>query len=109
TTITGTAPGFGPGTVDVTVTNSVISLGTLPALGPGQTTSLPISLSTAAPASGLTVTFASSNPSVATVTPSVFIPSGAQVPATNPQVSAVGVGSAQINATAIGFAPDSRG
>ena len=81
TTITGTAPGFGAGTVPVTVTSSVISLGALPNLGPGQTASLPISLSTAAPASGVTVSFTSTNPSVATVTPSVFIPGGAQVPA----------------------------
>ena len=108
TTITGTAPGFGSGTVPVTVTSSVISLGALPNLGPGQTASLPISLSTAAPASGVTVSFSSTNPSVATVTPSVFIPGGAQVPAANPQVTAVAVGSAQINAAAIGFAPDSR-
>ena len=70
---------------------------------------LPTSLSTTAPASGVTVTFVSSNPSVATVSQSVFIPGGAQVPAANPQVTAVGVGTAQINATAIGFAPDSRG
>jgi uncharacterized repeat protein (TIGR01451 family) len=109
TTISATATGFGPGSVDVTVTSSSISLGSLPALGPGQTTSLPISLSTAAPASGLTVSFTSTNTDVATVTSSVFIPGGSQVPAANPQVTALAVGSTQINAVAIGFAPDSRG
>ncbi len=76
TTITGTAPGFGPGSVTVTVTSSVISLGALPTLGPGQTASLPISLSTPAPAGGVTVSFTSTNPNVATVTAERLHPGG---------------------------------
>jgi uncharacterized repeat protein (TIGR01451 family) len=107
-TINGTASGFAAGSVAITVTSSVISLGALPTLGPGQALSLPISLSTAAPAGGVTVSFASTNTNVATVTPSVFIPGGAQVPAANPQVTGVNVGTATINASAIGFAPDAR-
>ncbi len=107
-TITGTATGFASGGVNVTVTSSVISLGTLPTLGPGQPLSLPISLSTPAPAGGVTVSFASTNTNIVTVTPSVFIPQGTQVPSANPQVTGVNIGAAQINASAIGFAPDTR-
>lgn len=108
TTITGSATGFAPGSVDVTATSSVISLGALPTLGLGQALSLPISLSIPAPTGGVTVSFVSTNTNVATVTPSVFIPQGAQVPSANPQVTGVNIGPAQINASAIGFAPDTR-
>jgi uncharacterized repeat protein (TIGR01451 family) len=107
-TIRATASGFTPATAPITVTGSVISLGELPTIGLGQSLSLPISLSTAAPASGVTVNFVSTNPSVTSVTGSVFIPGNARVPAANPQVVGVNVGSAQINATATGFAPDAR-
>src|SRR5262249_52307649 len=106
--ITGSAAGFAPGSTNVTVTNSVISLGALPTQGPGQAVSLPVSLSVPAPGAGVTVNFTSSNTSIATVTPSVFIPGGAQVPAANPQVTGVAIGSASITASATGFAPDSR-
>ncbi len=108
TTITGTATGFAPGHVSVTTTSSIISLGALTTIGLGQSTSLPINLSTPAPAGGVTVNFASSATNIATVTSNVFIPQGAQVPAANPQVTGVNIGSAQITASAIGFAPDTR-
>jgi uncharacterized repeat protein (TIGR01451 family) len=107
-TITGTATGYATGNVSVTTTSSVISLGALPTLGPGQTLSLPISLSTPAPTGGVTVSFTSANSSIATVTPSVVIPGGSQVPAANPQVTGVLVGMTTIGASATGFAPDTR-
>src|SRR5262249_5012898 len=101
-TITGSAAGLASGTVNVTTTNSVISLGNLANLGPGQNLSLPISLSVPAPPGGVTVNFASANASVATVTSSVFIAGGSQVPAANPQVTGVSVGSSAITASATG-------
>jgi uncharacterized repeat protein (TIGR01451 family) len=107
-TITASAVGFVAGNVSVTTTSSIISLGALPTIGLGQSTSLPINLSTPAPAGGVTVNFTSSAPTIATVTGSVFIAQGTQVPAANPQVTGVNIGSAQITASAIGFAPDSR-
>ncbi len=45
-------------------------------VGLGQTISLPVSISTPAPAGGVTVTLTSSDPATVTVTPSVFIPAG---------------------------------
>jgi uncharacterized delta-60 repeat protein len=107
-TLTGNASGFTAGTTSVTVTNALISLGALPAIALGQSVSLPVSLTAPAPASGLTVNFASSDVSVATVTTSVFIAAGQTIPTADPQVTGVSIGTAQISASAAGFAPDSR-
>ncbi len=104
--LTASAPGYVNATAPLAVTSNLISFGTIPALGPGQSASLPVSLSFAAPTGGLTINFASSNAAVATVTPSVFVPAGLLIPSANPQVTGVTIGSAQINATATGFAPD---
>jgi hypothetical protein len=106
TVLTATAPGYVNATAPLTITTNLISFGTIPVLGPGQSASLPVSLSFAAPTGGLTINFASSNGAVATVTPSVFVPAGLLIPAANPQVTGVTIGSTQINATATGFAPD---
>ena len=107
-TLTGSAAGFASGTTSVTVTNTLISLGTLPAIGLGQNVSLPISLTAPAPAGGVTVNFTSNDTSIATVTASVFIAAGQTIPVSNPQVNGVNIGSAQITALAPGFAPDTR-
>ncbi len=107
-TLTAGAAGFTSGTTGVTVTNTLISLGALPAIGLGQSVSLPISLTAGAPAGGVTVNFTSSDTSVATVTTSVFIAAGQTIPVSNPQVNGVNIGTAQINAVAPGFAPDVR-
>jgi hypothetical protein len=72
----------------------------------GAQSSIAVSLSNAAPPGGVTINFATDNSSIATVTPSVFIPQGQKVPASNPQVTGAGVGTAQITATSEGFAPD---
>ena len=106
TVLTATAPGYVNATAPLTITTNLISFGTIPVLGPGQSASLPVSLSFAAPTGGLTINFASSNAAVATVTPSVFVPAGLLIPSANPQVTGVTIGSTQINATATGFAPD---
>lgn len=107
-TITASATGYYGSSVTLSSTSSLISLGTIPTVAPGQSVSLPLSLGTPAPAGGVTVNFTSASPSIATVTPSVFIPGGLQIPASNPQVTGVTVGVAAINATATGFAPGSR-
>ena len=46
----------------MTATNSLVSLGTIPPVSPGQSVSLALSLATNAPAGGVTVNFTSSNP-----------------------------------------------
>lgn len=107
-TITGSATGYYGSSVTLSATNSLISLGAIPAVAPGQSVSLPLSLGTPAPAGGVTVNFTSATPGIATVTPSVFIPGGLQIPASNPQVTGVTVGTSSITATATGYAPGAR-
>jgi hypothetical protein len=107
-TLQATATGYPTSTTSVTVTSSEISLATGLVLAPAQTSSLAFSLSTPAPAGGVTVNFVSSNTAVATVTASVFVPAGAKVASTNPQVTGVTIGSANITASATGFAPDTQ-
>jgi hypothetical protein len=70
-----------------------------------QTAAFPVSLSTAAPAGGVTVTLTSSNSSLVNVFPaSTFVPGGATAPASQPQVNGVNIGSATITASAPGYA-----
>ena len=109
-TLTGTAAGYSPISTGIEVTgSSLISLGQNLVVAPGNTASLALSLGIPAPAGGLTITLTSGSPSIATVTPSVFIPAGLQVPAANPVITGVGIGTAVIGASATGFAPDSTG
>ena len=108
TTITASAANYFTGSSTVTATYSLVSLGTIPPVAPGQTVSLALSIATAAPAGGVTIYFTSSNSSVATVTPSVFIPEGQRTAATNPQIVGLVIGTTVINATAEGYAPDTR-
>ncbi len=104
TALSASAAGFVTDTVNVQVTTALISLPTVTAVAPGQTASLPLSLSEPAPAGGLTVALTSSNSAIATVDASVFIPAGQQIPAANPQVSGVALGTASVLASAPGFA-----
>lgn len=107
-TLTASATGFTSGATQVSVTATVISFGTIPPVAPGQSVSLPVSLSSPAGAGGVTINLVSVNPSIATITPSVFVPAGLQTPTSNPQVTGVTIGSTTVNASASGFAPDSR-
>jgi Chitobiase/beta-hexosaminidase C-terminal domain len=107
-TITASASNYLAGSGTVTATNSLVSLGTIPAVSPGQSVSLALSLATNAPAGGVTVNFTSSNPAVATITASVFIPQGQRTAATNPQITGVTIGTTTITATAQNYAPDTR-
>jgi hypothetical protein len=105
--IQASAPNYISGTANVTSTNSLISLGAIPTLAPGQTVSLPLSLGTPAPAGGVTVNFTSGNNALATISPaSVFISAGLTVPTANPQVTGVNIGATTITATGTGYAPD---
>jgi hypothetical protein len=107
-TLSASATNYQTGTVQATGTAAQVSLGTIPAVAPGQMVSLALSLATPAPAGGTTVTFTSSNPSVATVTASVFVPAGQQTAATNPQVTGIIIGTTNITANAPGYAPAVR-
>jgi uncharacterized protein (TIGR03118 family) len=74
-------------------------------VAPGQTISLPLTLSSPAPAD-LMVSLTSSNPNVATVTPTEFISAGSTgQDRRGPTVTGVNFGTATITATAPGFAP----
>ncbi len=67
----------------------------------GQTVSLGVSLFTPAPVGGVTIALGSSDATVLTVTPSVFIPAGGT--STTAQVSGVASGQATVTASAPGF------
>jgi hypothetical protein len=105
--LSASATGYVTGSTSVTATSSLISFGAIPTVALGGTQSLPLSLGTAAPAGGLTVTLTSSNPSIATVTSTVFIAAGSTVPAANPQITGVSIGTTKITATGTAFAPAS--
>lgn len=107
-TLSASATGYQTGTVVATSTNAQVSLGLIPAVAPGQTQSLALSLATAAPAGGTTVTFTIANTNIATVTSSVFVPAGLFTAATNPQVAGVLIGTTTVTANAPGYAPATR-
>ena len=97
-----------PNIADTTANVSVSPAGAivLPAnttVGLGQSTAFTVTLPAAAPAGGITVTLSSSDASKVTVPPSVLIPAGATTPTTQPQVNGVGLGSANITASAGGY------
>ena len=103
-----TATGYTTSTTGVTVTSSEISLASGLIVAPGQASSIAFSLSSPAPTGGVTVNFTSANTAIATVTASVFVPGGATVASTNPQVTGVTIGTVNITASATGFAPDAQ-
>lgn len=106
--ITASAEGYADATIEAGGTNTTVSIGTIPVLAPGESRSLPISLSEPAPPGGLTIYLESTDPAVATVESSVTVAGGAQLPTTNPQVTGMAAGTAVIHANAEGFAPDAR-
>ncbi|MFO1428573.1 MAG: PKD domain-containing protein [Candidatus Competibacteraceae bacterium] len=108
TTLNATATDYAPASASITVTDQLISLGAAPPVAPEQSVSLPASLSKPAPTGGLTINFVSSQPNIATISASTFVPAGQQTPAVNPQVTGVNFGTTQITATAAGYAPDTR-
>lgn len=107
-TISAAATNYLTGTADVTETYSLVSLGTIPPVAPAQVIDLALSLATAAPAGGVTIHFTSSDPTVATITQSVFVPAGQRTAAANPQITGIKIGTTTVTATAQGYAPDTR-
>jgi hypothetical protein len=107
-TITASAPNYLAGSASTTETYSLVSLSTIPAVAPAQVIDLATSLATIAPAGGITIYFSSSDPTIATITQSVFVPAGQRTAAANPQITGVKIGTANIVATAQGYAPAYR-
>ena len=107
-TLSASATNYLTGTAQVTGTSAQVSLSAVPPVAPGQSVSLALSLATAAPPGGTTVTFTSSNPNIATITSSVIVPAGQQTAATNPQVTGILIGTSTITASAPGYAPATR-
>jgi hypothetical protein len=106
--ISATATGYPTATASVSVTGSEISIATGLVVAPGQTSSLAFSLSSPAPAGGVTVNFSSSSTSIGTITASVFVPAGATVASSNPEVTGIEIGTINVTASAAGFAPDTE-
>jgi hypothetical protein len=106
--IEATATGYTPATVTVSVSNQVVNIGVVPTVGPGQTASLPISLSS--PAVGdVVISVSTADPTIATISPAtVTIPNGQVLPPVNPQVTGVALGATTVTATAAGYAPETR-
>jgi trimeric autotransporter adhesin len=107
-TITASAPGIASATATVAITQAAAGGILIPpsvTVMPGGIVSFPVTLGTAAPAGGVYITLASSDPTVATVSPSSFtIPQGATSASRAPTtVSGVNTGSASITASAFGY------
>ncbi|MCE9603221.1 MAG: hypothetical protein K8S21_13540 [Gemmatimonadetes bacterium] len=104
-TVIGTAPGYSPDTLLVPVSLNLISLPPTLNVPLAQTQSLPVQLSSPAPAGGVAVAITSSNPAVARpLADTVFIAAGAQ--SVNATIEGLGLGSATFTATNANFALD---
>ncbi len=103
TVITASAAAFPSTTASVTVVSP--GLINLPPLNValGQTIPLQISVSSPAPAGGLTLNLNSSDTSKLTVPATVVIPAGQMAPALQPNAVGVNVGNATVTATASGY------
>jgi hypothetical protein len=95
-------PDIAESVVTITVqTPGTITLSGGSAVPLGQAETMTVVLGTPAPLGGLVVTLASSDPTLASISPnSVFIPAGATTSATQPVVTAKNVGTATITASA---------
>ena len=106
-TITASAPNVGTATANIVFQAlGSINLSGAGTLAVGQTATLQVSLTAPAPASGVLLNFASSDTSKVTISPgSILISPGATTPATQPQLTAVGLGTANITVSAQGYTP----
>lgn len=105
TVVTASTAGLQDATATVTV--SPVSVGTLTMPGswsvsPGQSNTLQATLNPAAPASGVTLTFASSDTSKATVTPTTVAVGGGGT-SVNVQITGVAAGTANISVSGSGY------
>ena len=104
-TVVASAPGYTGDSLAVPISINLISLPTTANVPLSQNASLPVNLSVAAPAGGLKVAIASSNPSVVEVlTDTVTINAGSQVGSAT--VRGAALGSATVTATNPNYAPD---
>jgi hypothetical protein len=108
TTLRANAAGFLESTAEITTTDFLVSIDNSLVVAPGQTSGLAVSLTKPSPPGGTTINFQSSDTGVAMITPSVFVPAGAFLPLSNPQVTGIAIGTITVTATAAGFAPDTR-
>ena len=100
--IRGNATGYLEGTLSVPASVQVLSMPTTLNVAFGSTASVPVQISTPAPAGGTVVSLVSGNPAVVAVTtPTVTIPQGQQT--ANGTVSGVAPGTATVTGTAAGF------
>jgi hypothetical protein len=107
TSITASSPGYSSGAASITASLvGLISVQRNITLTPGQTVPIQVTLATAAPIGGVTVTLTSSDTSKVTVLPSITIPAGATEPVTPATVTGVGFGVANISASAPGLTGD---
>jgi hypothetical protein len=92
-------------TITVTGSATIVLPASLTVIS-GETASLPVAITTAAPAPGVTINLDSSDTSIVAVSPtSILIPTGATAPQTPPQVTGVTAGIATITASATGYVP----
>lgn len=105
TVVTANSAGLQNATATVTVLPVTVGALTIPAswtVSPGQSNTLQVTLSPAAPSSGVTLTFASSDTSKATVTPGSITLGGGGTSATV-QITGIAAGTANISASAPGY------
>jgi hypothetical protein len=100
-----TTPNISSATLTVTVpgaqNNGNIGLPAGTSVSMGASTAFPVTLSTPAPAGGVNVSLASSDNTKLTIAPTtVHVPAGATQPVSQPQVTGVAIGTANITATA---------
>lgn len=103
-TIHASATNIPDATIDVTVQAAgPINAPSILAVNLGQSVTLPVTLPAAA-TSPVTLTLTSSDPTRASVPPSVTIPAGQTAPATQPQVTGANIGTVTITSSAPGYA-----
>ena len=109
TVIHASGPGIPEATANVTVAPpGSISLHAPDTIGLSETGTLTITLSSPATGNGVTVELASSDEAKVSISPTtVTIPPGATTPVTQPQLTALNVGSATLTASANGYTPAS--
>ena len=108
-TVLATSANAGDASISVTVSGVTAPTGNLvlPSVGPltqGQSVPFPVSLSAAAGTGGVTINLVSNSVGVLTVSPAtVTIQAGQTQPASQPQVTAVGGGTATVTGSATGY------
>jgi uncharacterized protein YjdB len=101
-----TAPGYTPGFLEVRVYDPITIGMPYPwSVGIGQTSPYPFALPYPAPAGGVTFNLTSSDPTIATITPTAYVPAGANQPWPMPMVNGLNYGTVtiEVSAQSIGY------